>query len=1021
MSESRRLPPVDGGEPCADLLAFAHGELEAEPAEAFRAHLHTCEDCAVGLVEVIQLDARVAGWQPAPAREELPISAPPVSVSPHVQDAPAIIPVAHGARTRRRKRSMMHRAAAVVAALAAAMCLFLIIPRSNPPIGPPDAFAQLTNRPHDIRFAHGEAATYRPRHEMLGAGGASSAPFSREALAALERRDRHALALASVWNGEDLRRATEQLRGLEQTASVVSDRAAIASLFTKDDNLESVLVELEPLRNSSDVMVARAARWNYALLLSRLGLPLSAARAFQAIADEHEPGWSEEARNNAAREARQGQELQTTWSRAVAAGKALVENGSPVPPELIKAVPGVLRSYFYNAVRTAPDASRVLTLAPLAAELDGLGDQQVLQDYVQRIAKVDFGRRAPLARAYAQLLDGKEVSGKLGDQLTTPTASVEVMDIVIGAMVELDLAPSQLDEFRRLVKQVEDPWFEIVLARAEATAEVRRNQWLDAEGRLRRAQARCDPAITYQCLALAHELAALYQDLHRVTDALDVLHRAIRQARSAGEWFKIRQLLADLADAERFHGATAMARAYANEVLLMTGKDDCEYRGVAHRILTGAALLDVDGPAARRHFEAALGCGELPRVSATLATANYLADVGRLDAQPNDVARLQGWLSELRKGGTLTAAELAFADEIEGRLLIEGDRAEGLALLQRAIASTAKLNNDVLAKKVRAGAYSVLIFDAAKHRDHTRAFDLMAQSLGLPPPGGCAVGMNAEDERSVVVVRGADRADRAAPPPAAGRRAALPTVPGALADTLSGCTHVQVLALAGLQGRPRILPATLPWSYATGARDGEAPAVRSPDAAAPPRTLIVTDVIPPSDLRLPTLSASTLASTPTTRTLSGPTATPTRVLAAMHDASEIQFHTHALVDLGVSDASHLVLSQESDGRYALTAESIQRSRLDGRPIVVLAACQSAQGARYQHAPWSLPNAFLSAGARGVLAASTEIPDREAGAFFTRVLQRIRAGVPAAAALRDEKVAALASGGSSWIDDVILFE
>jgi len=46
-----------------------------------------------------------------------------------------------------------------------------------------------------------------------------------------------------------------------------------------------------------------------------------------------------------------------------------------------------------------------------------------------------------------------------------------------------------------------------------------------------------------------------------------------------------------------------------------------------------------------------------------------------------------------------------------------------------------------------------------------------------------------------------------------------------------------------------------------------------------------------------------------------------------------------------------------------------------------------------------------------------IPDAEAGPFFTRVLDRIRAGAAPAVALRDERVAS----SSSWVADVILFE
>jgi hypothetical protein len=226
------------------------------------------------------------------------------------------------------------------------------------------------------------------------------------------------------------------------------------------------------------------------------------------------------------------------------------------------------------------------------------------------------------------------------------------------------------------------------------------------------------------------------------------------------------------------------------------------------------------------------------------------------------------------------------------------------------------------------------------------------------------------------------------------------------------------MAQAGLQGQPRVLPAGLPWSYATGAHRGVSPQGQTSTEA---QTLIVTNVTPPSYLRLPALSPRAPDPTPSTRTLSGPEATPARVLAAMSGASEIQFHTHALVDMGVSNASHLVLSPGLDGSYALTAEAIRGIELRGRPIIVLAACHSAQGARYQHAPWSLPHAFLAAGARAVFATGTAIPDAGAGPFFTRVLERVRAGADPAVALRDERTPTLVSNPSSWVADVILFE
>jgi hypothetical protein len=359
------------------------------------------------------------------------------------------------------------------------------------------------------------------------------------------------------------------------------------------------------------------------------------------------------------------------------------------------------------------------------------------------------------------------------------------------------------------------------------------------------------------------------------------------------------------------------------------------------------------------------------------------------------------------------------ADEIEGRLRIESDRSAGIELLQRAILAARALPNDVDAQRGRAGAYSVLVFDAARHEDYAHAMSLIAQEHDLPPPGPCTVAMAAEDERAAIVVRSSDGQDRAAYYPARRPRDGALTISPELAHGLEGCRHVWVMAQAALQGQPRILPATLPWSYVTGAGEHVSPpAIKMPSN---PRTLVITDVTPPAELQLPPLSRQSPDHTASTTTvLSGPKATPARVLDEMRDANVIRFHTHALMDAGISDASYLVLSGD-DGRFQLTAEAIRRIKLERHPIVVLAACNAAQGARYQHAPWSLPNAFLAVGARAVFAAGAAIPDLEAEPFFTRVLDRIAAGADPAVALRDERLEALARNPSSWAADVMLFE
>jgi hypothetical protein len=1060
---------------CSDLIHFADGEIDPERAHAFRVHLLTCESCRIGLVEALQLDARLAdlppiplpakpavleasGVQPAVQASGVQPAVQASSVQPAVVEASGVQPAVEAAsvpkgnaplerteqdirvpapvKTHRRVfRCTKIRGLMVGAVPAAAIATSLVIARIGT-VAPPAAsvFAEIQTRPYEVRFAYAAVTAYRSSsaarggHHIgthavgpIGEPAASKVPATSGkpaasgdrvpygALEALERRgDLHGLAIARVWNMENLPQIAEQLHRLPQTPLVRNDRVAIDLLATKNDNIETVLAELEELRRSDVSPVARAARWNYALALSRLELPHSAAQAFLEIADEREPGWSEEAATRAEAEAREGRDARTRWGATNAAGLALVKMGAPVSSEIIQQLPGLMRMHFYNAVRAASSRERVLALAPMADQLDRIGGRPVLRAYVERVARADFRQRAPLAALYAKRLERVSLGPQDLARLTATPPSDDVADIVMGALIDLKIATRDLDAFRTLTRKADDPWFAIALGMAEGAADIQKGRWLAAEARLRDAEKLCDTAVRFQCFSLALQLGKLYQDLHRVPEALAVLYDAMTAARTADEWGEYRDLLWRLADVERFHSSTATARAFATEYLHMA--DGCDKRW-AYRTLTGAAVLDVDGRAARRYLEAALECSE-----PDLLTANYLTDIGRLDPQPDDLPRLQGWLSKLRAGGTLTPAGQVLADEIEGRLLVERDRSAGRALLERAIAAARKLPGDVVAEKARAGAYSVLAFDAARQRDHSRVVALTAEALGMAAPGACAVGMVAEDERSVVAVRDADGRDSGAFDDARGPRAGAPVISDVLASQLTRCERVQVMAQAALQGEPRVLPAELSWSYATGSRPASASHDREPRAGS---ALVVANVKPPAALDLAELAPMQAPAAATV--LSGPAATPGRVLAAMTSASEIQFHTHAMVNLGVSDASHLVLSPDHEGTYALTAEAIRGTRLSGHPVIVLAACESAQGARYQHAPWSLPHAFLAAGARAVFAAATKIPDREAGPFFDRILARVRAGADPAAALREERVAALDADPSSWAADVILFE
>ena len=155
--------------------------------------------------------------------------------------------------------------------------------------------------------------------------------------------------------------------------------------------------------------------------------------------------------------------------------------------------------------------------------------------------------------------------------------------------------------------------------------------------------------------------------------------------------------------------------------------------------------------------------------------------------------------------------------------------------------------------------------------------------------------------------------------------------------------------------------------------------------------------------------------------LHGPEATPSAALAAFATATEIEVHAHGVVDSTASSASLIALSQEAGGRYALSASDLRPGSLGAHPIVVLAACHAARTAGYVFDAWSLPSAFVRAGARAVFASPREISDAEARPFFDAVLGRIRAGATAAVALRDERTLWLARDARSWVADVIDFE
>ena len=342
------------------------------------------------------------------------------------------------------------------------------------------------------------------------------------------------------------------------------------------------------------------------------------------------------------------------------------------------------------------------------------------------------------------------------------------------------------------------------------------------------------------------------------------------------------------------------------------------------------------------------------------------------------------------------------------RLAIERDVAAGEAALTQAIAA-ARPDED---PTIVGWAWAALVSARAAAGDWPGVIELGARELRRAAPERCAVIVSADDDRVTVAIRGAD--GRTAGSLRRVPRAALATT--ALVDDagrarLAGCDAIPVFARAPFHGRPDLLPAALPWSFASGA-----PATRAPATAAAPRVVIVADPVIAPGLALPRLApprpiAGAIA-------IHGADATPRRVLAELIDATYVELHVHGVADLATRDASYLALSPGPDGGSTLTAGDLRTATLRGTPIVVLAACRASAQVAHLHARWSLPEAFRAAGARAVIAADVDLPDAEATALFDRFRAELARGATPAAALATARVA---FATTSWAAHVMLFE
>jgi len=246
---------------CDRTALYFDGELSGDEEAAALSHLAMCASCQAELGDFIGLEVAMSRSAGRPA--------------------------AH-ARSPRRWRWSLAGAAALAVAAAAAL---VVLGRTDPPGAPRIALAE--TRTIEARFTARELDRHRPYRVARGA--AERELIALETMAALERAgDRAALAAAHLLAGE-----TDRARTAAEAEAPGAGRSSdLAAVALAAGDAETALRHADAAVAADPKLMA--ARWNRALALRALDLPLAAAVELDRVAAQNEPGWSDEARTRAA-------------------------------------------------------------------------------------------------------------------------------------------------------------------------------------------------------------------------------------------------------------------------------------------------------------------------------------------------------------------------------------------------------------------------------------------------------------------------------------------------------------------------------------------------------------------------------------------------------------------------------------------------------------------------------------------------------------------------------------------------
>jgi len=1012
---------------CQRVDAFFDGELGDAEAESFLVHLPDCRECQARVTQLEQLRAAGAAY---------------------FKRHPETSVVASGVRWRAWGAGL-----GLAACIAAALGVWTLANRR----GSQHSSAELAKavarmRPGLERSAYGPLAAYR---QISGGqlGNSKGLPEhtqddwrAHEDLIQDLRKKNDLLGVSSLYleYGQS-GLALEILKGLPRTPAVDAQLGLARLLECKKEakknasNLESNLEDCEKALADFDRVLEREpnhpqALWNRALVLDLLELKFTAAKTFDQVAALGEKGWSEEARDKAKEIRDKLQESFNHWDAAQQRGRNLVE-GSSVDPEKFGDDPPINRVYFYDAVRTATSVAQLNHLGAVAARLDAQVTSGNLVAYVDEVRR-QLPQRVPFARQYAKLssnhLSPEETQRFLAQLERQPAFP----DLLVGALVKAGPrggeARAHFQALRRAADATHQPWFQLLAMQEEASVAAEAGNQPRAAALMEEAKERCErrTELQYRCIVVALELGKAYAGMGRMGDAWRVAQQGLVRAHALGVWPRESEFIQVLGQMARLRFRDSLARALVEEsVLRSADKPDSPHVNKAvdrrgHEQLAIMELFRLHFERARRELDLAAATG----VPLTLDGAFALADLERARGDARDADLLARALTT--PGAVVSEAQQAFAQATRGRFTVArpGGQQEGRRLLAGAIASAEVIlqrhPEDSLARRARSYSYTSLILEDGQVGDFGHALQRFAEEARIPVPERCALGVVEDLDRTLVVVRDVDgRIDGRYEEHRSARLGTDLTgfVPDALAASLARCPKVEVLAKAHLRGLPGLLPPTIAWSYhlRTGEPPSRSPRMDERRVVVANFDLVGAEKPVPWDVDRERKEGTSLPSD------SG--ATPDRVMWELQRSTELLVYSHG-VSTRENSASEILLAG-AEGQNRLTSFEIlyddqhrRRERLPGAPVVMLVICSGIRVGPSLSEVVSLPEALVEVGARVVITSTEEIPDREAQTFFVGVRNRIRSGVDAAIALRDERMEWHRGGmAKGWIDSIVVVE